>query len=126
MCEYCEEIFDSTGDYNPATGRFDRIKTTKPLQCYAGDIHNDALKTIWISIYPNVNKYILWCRPYDSNPIRREENKIKAEINYCPMCGRELRKSEENFDGGIIWKIGEMLISALKSIKYLVTRGRIG
>lgn len=89
MCEYCEEIFVSNGNYNAATGRIEKIKTTKPMQCYAGDIHNDGLKTIWISNIRNCHE--LFCSPFDSNPIRREETTIKVEINYCPMCGRKLR-----------------------------------
>lgn len=90
MCEYCENIFVSNGKYNPASGRIEKIKTTKPMQCYAGDIRNDRLKTIWISNIRNCHE--LFCSPFCSNPILREEITIKAEINYCPMCGRKLKE----------------------------------
>lgn len=93
MCEYCEKIFTANANYNVITGRIEKIKTTKPLQCWAGDIRNDGLKTMWIQVTEIVGeKYMceLFARPFFSNPRLREEGTIKVKINYCPMCGRKL------------------------------------
>lgn len=70
----------------------------KPMQCYAGDIRNDGLKTMWISKV--LNHYFLFCSPFVSNPILRKDATIKVEINYCPMCSRKLKDvGNENHNG---------------------------
>ena len=69
----------------------------KPCEFCEDDIFSDYIEDrngycLWSEFYPFNNSLVVFCQANDENG-ELIEHSIDFEVNYCPVCGRDLRRA---------------------------------